>query len=75
MMDAILKDGGPEGDRQAWLKAHPDAVKPWLAGVTTFDGGDAAAAVKAALGLYNRVRMPAGTTPGFARSVLRRDRQ
>ena len=33
-----------------WLKANPDAVTPWLAGVTTFDGGDAAAAVKTALG-------------------------
>ncbi|MGO4840543.1 glycine/betaine ABC transporter substrate-binding protein, partial [Rhizobiaceae sp. 2RAB30] len=32
-----------------WLKAHPDAATPWLNGVTTFDGGDAAAAVKAAL--------------------------
>ena len=29
--------------------ANPDAVKPWLEGVTTFDGGDAAAAVAAAL--------------------------
>ncbi|MBK1871125.1 choline ABC transporter substrate-binding protein [Taklimakanibacter albus] len=33
-----------------WLKANPDAVTPWLQGVTTFDGGDAAAAVKAKLG-------------------------
>jgi glycine betaine/proline transport system substrate-binding protein len=34
-----------------WLKANPDALTPWLEGVTTFDGGDALAAVKAALGL------------------------
>ena len=34
----------------AWLKANPDAITPWLSGVTTFDGGDAAAAVKSALG-------------------------
>ncbi len=32
-----------------WLKNNPDAAKPWLEGVTTFDGGDASAAVKAAL--------------------------
>jgi glycine betaine/proline transport system substrate-binding protein len=34
----------------AWLRANPDAVMPWLSGVTTKDGGDAMAAVKAALG-------------------------
>jgi glycine betaine/proline transport system substrate-binding protein len=50
MMDPVLKDGAdPKEVAKAWLKAHPDAVKPWLAGVTTFDGGDAAAAVDAAL--------------------------
>lgn len=36
---------------KAWLKAHPDTIKPWLAGVTTVDGGDAEAAVKKSLGL------------------------
>ena len=51
MMAPVLKDGAdPKETAMAWLKAHPDAVKPWLAGVTTFDGGDAAAAVSAALG-------------------------
>ena len=45
MMDAILKRRRSEGRRDRWLKANPDAVKPWLEGVTTFDGGDAAAAV------------------------------
>ena len=35
----------------AWLKAHPDVLDAWLAGVTTKDGGDAMAAVKGALGL------------------------
>ncbi len=50
MMDPVLKDGAdPKATAQAWLKAHPDAVKPWLEGVTTFDGGDATAAVTAAL--------------------------
>ncbi len=50
MMDAILKGGDPNTVATEWLKANPDIVTPWLAGVTTFDGGDAAAAVKAALG-------------------------
>jgi glycine betaine/proline transport system substrate-binding protein len=50
MMDAILKGGDANTVATDWLKANPDAVKPWLDGVTTFDGGDAAAAVKAALG-------------------------
>ena len=50
MMDAILKGGDANTVATDWLKAHPDAVTPWLAGVTTFDGGDAAAAVKTALG-------------------------
>lgn len=49
MMDAILKGGDANTVAKDWLKAHPDAVTPWLNGVTTFDGGDAAAAVKAAL--------------------------
>ncbi len=50
IMGAILNDG-KEASAAAteWLKANPDAVTPWLAGVTTLDGGDAAAAVKGAL--------------------------
>ena len=50
MMDAILKGTEANAAATEWLKANPDAVTPWLAGVTTFDGGDAAAAVKAKLG-------------------------
>jgi glycine betaine/proline transport system substrate-binding protein len=51
IMGMILNDGQkPEDAAMAWLKANPDAVTPWLAGVTTKDGGDAVAAVKAALG-------------------------
>ena len=50
MMDAILKGGYANTVAADWLKKHPDAVAPWIAGVTTFDGGDAAAAVKTALG-------------------------
>jgi glycine betaine/proline transport system substrate-binding protein len=50
MMDPVLKDSAdPKETARAWLKANPDAAKPWLDGVTTFDGGDAAAAVAAAL--------------------------
>jgi glycine betaine/proline transport system substrate-binding protein len=49
MMDAILKGGDANDVATDWLKAHPDAVAPWIDGVTTYDGGDASAAVKAAL--------------------------
>ncbi|MBW4975710.1 choline ABC transporter substrate-binding protein [Roseovarius mucosus] len=52
IMGAILNDGAkPEDAASNWLKANPDAIGPWLDGVTTKDGGDAMAAVKAALGL------------------------
>jgi glycine betaine/proline transport system substrate-binding protein len=52
IMGAILNDSAePKAAATAWLKANADAVTPWLAGVTTFDGGDANAAVKSALGL------------------------
>lgn len=50
LMDAILKGTDANAAATEWLKANPDAAKPWLDGVTTFDGGDAAAAVKAKLG-------------------------
>jgi glycine betaine/proline transport system substrate-binding protein len=52
IMGAIL-DKGEEPDKAAtaWLKANPAALDGWLAGVTTKDGGDGLAAVKAALGL------------------------
>jgi len=51
MMAPVLKDGAdPRATAEAWLKANPDAAKPWLDGVTTFDGGDAAAALTAKLG-------------------------
>jgi glycine betaine/proline transport system substrate-binding protein len=49
IMDAILK--GAEANKAArdWLKANGEEAKKWLAGVTTFDGKDAAAALTAAL--------------------------
>lgn len=50
IMGSILNDGAePRVAAKAWLAAHPDVVKPWLDGVTTKDGGDAVAAVTAAL--------------------------
>ena len=50
---AKIIDGGmePEAAATEWLTANPDAFTPWLAGVTTRDGGDAVAAVKSELGL------------------------
>ena len=51
VMGAILDDGEkPEAAAKAWLAANPDALGPWLEGVTTRDGGDAVAAVRAAVG-------------------------
>ena len=51
IMGAILNDGtDPAKAAAAWLKANPDAATPWLAGVTTRDGGDAVAALKDRLG-------------------------
>lgn len=52
IMGAILNDGeDPDEAATAWMAANPDMVMGWLDGVTTADGGDAAAAVSAALGL------------------------
>ena len=50
IMGAILNDGAdPRDAAKAWLAANPTAWEPWLEGVTTKDGGDAKAAVAAAL--------------------------
>jgi glycine betaine/proline transport system substrate-binding protein len=50
MMEPVLKDSAdPKATAEEWLKANPDVVTPWLDGVTTFDGGDAGAAVAKAL--------------------------
>ena len=52
IMGAILNDGtDPDAAATAWMVANPEIVMGWLDGVTTIDGGDAAAAVSAALGL------------------------
>ena len=38
-MALILDDGeSPDDAAETWLKAHPDALGPWLEGVTTLDG-------------------------------------
>ncbi|MEC3860833.1 choline ABC transporter substrate-binding protein [Mesobacterium sp. TK19101] len=50
IMGAILNDGeDPNDAAAAWLKANMSVLDGWLDGVTTKDGGDAMAAVKAAL--------------------------
>jgi glycine betaine/proline transport system substrate-binding protein len=52
IMGEILDNGtDPNKAALAYLKANPAVVEPWVAGVTTFDGGDGAAAVKEKLGL------------------------
>jgi glycine betaine/proline transport system substrate-binding protein len=50
MMGPVLKDSAdPKVTAKTWLKANASAYAPWLKGVTTVDGKDAAAAVTAAL--------------------------
>jgi glycine betaine/proline transport system substrate-binding protein len=50
IMGAILDEGRePKAAAKAWLSENPDVVLGWLEGVTTFEGGDAKAAVEAAL--------------------------
>lgn len=47
IMGAILDEGmDPEEAAKEWLAANPEAVEPWLEGVTTLDGSDALPAVK-----------------------------
>ncbi len=50
IMGAILNDNAdPAAAATTWLTANPDMWAGWLDGVTTLDGGDAVAAVTAAL--------------------------
>ena len=50
IMGAILNDGAdPVDAAKTWLAANPATWEVWLDGVTTKDGGDAKAAVAAAL--------------------------
>ncbi len=49
VMDAILNRRQlPQSAAAVWLEAHPQVVAVWLAGVSTFDGRPAPAAVQAA---------------------------
>ena len=50
IMGKILDDGmDPEEAAADWIKANPQVLDTWLAGVTTKDGSDAAEAAKMAL--------------------------
>jgi len=50
IMGAILNDGSePQDAAKTWLAGNPSVLDGWLDGVTTKDGGDAMAAVTAAL--------------------------
>lgn len=49
VMIPILQQRRPHAAARALLRKHPSLVAGWLAGVTTFDGHDALAAVTAAL--------------------------
>ncbi len=50
LMAAILDDGeDPEDAAADWLRENMDILDTWLAGVTTIEGGEAVAAVTAAL--------------------------
>lgn len=51
LMGSILGGEEPKAAAKTWLKAHPDALTPWLAGVTTMDGKPGLDAVKKAIGL------------------------
>ena len=51
LMGSVLGGEDAKAAATAWLKAHPDALTPWLAGVTTLDGKPGLDAVKSSLGL------------------------
>ena len=49
LMQPIMAREAPAEVARAWLKANPEVVQGWLAGVTTFDGSSSADAAIAAL--------------------------
>jgi glycine betaine/proline transport system substrate-binding protein len=49
LMEAGTEKGDPGIAARDWLRAHPEKLRAWLAGVTTIDGENGEAAVKAAL--------------------------
>lgn len=46
MAEVVDKKISFDDAARAWVKAHPESLNGWLAGVTTKDGADAVAAVK-----------------------------
>ncbi|MEX6500452.1 choline ABC transporter substrate-binding protein [Pseudomonas zhanjiangensis] len=51
LMEKVLEKEDPLEVAKNWIKANPQALDQWLAGVTTYDGQDGVAAVKKHLGL------------------------
>ncbi|SDT30645.1 choline ABC transporter substrate-binding protein [Pseudomonas oryzae] len=51
LMEKVLAKEDPVAVARTWLKANPQYLDQWLAGVTTYDGQDGAAAVRKHLGL------------------------
>ncbi|WP_025130037.1 choline ABC transporter substrate-binding protein [Pseudomonas sp. PH1b] len=49
LMVPIMQRQSPREVARQWLREHPEDLQRWLAGVTSFDGGDGVAAVKAGL--------------------------
>lgn len=50
IMNGILNESkDPKVAARDWLKENPEAIAPWLGGVTTFDGKPAMEAIKSAL--------------------------
>jgi choline ABC transporter permease protein len=49
LMETGLEKGDPGIAARDWLRAHPEKLRAWLAGVTTLDGEKGEAAMKAAL--------------------------
>ena len=77
IMGGILNDSkDAKAAAKEWLKANPDAASAWLEGVTTFDGGDAAAASEGARQLIDEGRRTerdasCGPPAGRAGTVVR----
>ncbi|MBO1324488.1 choline ABC transporter substrate-binding protein [Acetobacter sp. TBRC 12305] len=52
LISAIMDEhSNPKAAARSWLNTHPDALAPWLEGVTTLDGKPGLAAVRTAIGL------------------------
>jgi len=50
IMDEVLaRNASNDAAVKAWVKAHPEVLEGWLQGVTTLEGEDGLAAVKASL--------------------------